>query len=105
MPEIRACRVDDLADGEALKVEGNCDLAVYRVDGQFYATQDLCTHQQWSLGEDGELEGCEIVCSLHMGAFDVRTGKALRFPATKPLRIYPVRVRQGEVWVDTDETT
>jgi nitrite reductase/ring-hydroxylating ferredoxin subunit len=99
---IRACKVVDLEDGESLTVEGDRDIAVHRVDGEFFATGDSCTHERWSLGEDGELEGYEIVCCLHLAAFDVRTGQPTRFPATLPLKTYPVKVTDGEVWIDID---
>lgn len=99
MAEVRACRVDELADGQSLKVAGDAEIAVHRVDGSFYATDDSCTHEQWSLGEDGDLEDHEIVCCLHLAAYDVRTGAATRFPAITPLRTYPVRVVDDEVWV------
>ncbi len=103
MAEILACKVDQLSDGETLKVEFEPDdIAVYRVDGEYYATADLCTHEDWSLGEDGDLEGHKIICCLHQASFDVRTGEVIDFPATEPLRTYPVRVTDGEVWVSVD---
>jgi nitrite reductase/ring-hydroxylating ferredoxin subunit len=101
--ELRVCRVDDLEQGQSLRIEAQpgmtADIALHRVGDDFYATDDLCTHEHWSLGEDGELEGHEIVCCLHMAAFDVRDGSATRFPATVPLQVYPVRIVEGEVWV------
>lgn len=100
MAEILACKADQLGDGESLKVDGAPELAIHRVDGRFYATSDSCTHEDWSLGEDGDLDGHEIICCLHQGSFDVRTGEVINFPATVPLRTYPVRVADGEVWVD-----
>jgi nitrite reductase/ring-hydroxylating ferredoxin subunit len=61
---FRVCRVDDLNDGQSLRVEtqrdGAADIAVHRVGNKFYATDDRCTHEEWSLGDDGELEGHEI---------------------------------------------
>jgi nitrite reductase/ring-hydroxylating ferredoxin subunit len=58
VPEILVCKVDDLNDGESLRVELDPDdIAIFRVDGQFYATADLCTHEDWSLGEESELVG------------------------------------------------
>jgi nitrite reductase/ring-hydroxylating ferredoxin subunit len=98
--EILACKVEQLSDGESLKVDGDPAVAIHRVDGQFYATDDSCTHEDWSLGEDGDLEGYEIVCCLHQASFDVRTGEVIAFPATAPLKTYPVRVADGEVWVE-----
>lgn len=100
MAEILACKVEQLSDGESLKVDHEpADIAIYRVDGEFFATADLCTHEDWSLGEDGDLEDHKIVCCLHQASFDVRTGEVIDFPATEPLRTYPVRVADGEVWV------
>lgn len=100
MARILACKVDDLADGQALTVAGPPAIALFRVDGGFYATDDLCTHEDWSLGEDGELDGFEVECCLHTARFDVRTGAATQFPATEPLRTYPVHVEDGAVWVE-----
>jgi nitrite reductase/ring-hydroxylating ferredoxin subunit len=101
--ELRVCRVDDLKEGESLRIEtqGNmtADIALHRVGDHIYATDDLCTHEKWSLGEDGMLEGHEIVCCLHLAAFDVRDGAATRFPAMVPLNVYPVRIVEGEVWI------
>jgi 3-phenylpropionate/trans-cinnamate dioxygenase ferredoxin subunit len=95
-----ACRVDDLAAGKSLSVPGEPAIALYRNDdGEFYATADRCTHEEWSLGEDGDLEGDEIVCPLHMARFDIRSGKALCFPATVDLRTFDVVVRDGDVFV------
>ncbi len=99
MPELLACKVEDLADGESLTVAGQPAIAVHRVDGEFFATDDMCTHEDWSLGEDGMLDGHQLECCLHQGRFDVRTGEATQFPATDPLRTYEVRVDDGEVWV------
>jgi nitrite reductase/ring-hydroxylating ferredoxin subunit len=60
--------------------------------GEFYATQDSCTHEQWSLGEDGDLEDNEVTCPLHMAGFDIRSGRAMCLPATVALATYPVEV-------------
>lgn len=103
MPEILACKTDDLSDGQSLTVEYDPEnIAIFRVDGEFFATADNCTHEDWSLGEDGDLDGHEIECCLHQARFDVRTGAVTQFPATTPLKTFPVRVADGEVWVETD---
>lgn len=104
--ELLACRVDDLKQGQSLRIDVQdvggdmtAAIALHRVGDEFYATDDLCTHEKWSLGEDGALEGHEIVCCLHLAAFDVRDGAATRFPASVPLKVYPVRIVEGEVWI------
>jgi nitrite reductase/ring-hydroxylating ferredoxin subunit len=97
-----AFTTDDLADGHARPMPDAPHIAVYRVGEDFYATQDSCSHEEWSLGEDGELEGHEVLCPLHMARFDVRDGRALCLPASKPLRTYPVTVVDDRVMVDVD---
>ena len=74
-------------------------VAVWNVDGEFFATDDTCTHEKYSLTA-GYLDGCEAECALHWAKFDVRTGAALCLPATRSLATYPVMVDHGEVFVD-----
>jgi nitrite reductase/ring-hydroxylating ferredoxin subunit len=97
---VLACEVDDLADGDSRAVETDGEpIALYRVGDEFYATSDTCTHEKWSLGEEGDLDGFEITCTLHNARFDVRDGKALCFPATVNLRRYTTTVEDGKVYV------
>lgn len=74
-------------------------LALYQVDGTYYATAAICTHAEAELTE-GRLEGCHVICPLHGAAFDIRTGRVLSPPAFKPLKTRPVRVRDGLVEVE-----
>lgn len=97
-----AFEADALSDGELRTMPGVPHVAIYRVGDEFFATQDSCSHEEWSLGEDGELEGHEVLCSLHMARFDIRDGRPLCLPALKPLRTYPVVVTDGRVMVDVD---
>lgn len=96
-----ACSIDDLSAGESLTIPGDVPIALFRNDdGEFYATADTCTHEEWSLGQDSDLEGNEVVCPLHMARFDIRTGAALCFPATLALATYKVEVDEdGSVYV------
>lgn len=95
-----ACEVDDLEDGDTMTVETEGEpVALYRVGNEFYATSDTCTHEKWSLGEEGDLDGFEITCTLHNARFDVRDGKALCFPATVNLARYVTIVEDGKVYV------
>jgi 3-phenylpropionate/trans-cinnamate dioxygenase ferredoxin subunit len=97
-PVITVCRVDDLPPGEALRLtEGvPAPIAVFNADGDFYAVDDTCTHQDASLA-DGWLEGCLIECPLHASAFDLRTGEATCPPAKTALRTHRVSIEDGEV--------
>jgi 3-phenylpropionate/trans-cinnamate dioxygenase ferredoxin subunit len=99
-----ACNEGDLAPGQSMTVpaEGEETVAVavyHNDDGDYFATADTCTHEDWSLGEDSDLEGNEVVCPLHMARFDIRSGEALCFPATVALATFDVAVEDGKVFV------
>ena len=84
-------------DVVALELEGR-EIAVFGVAGQFYATDNICTHGHARLC-DGFLLGEEIECPLHQGRFDVRTGQPTCEPVTEALRTYPIRIEGGRVFV------
>lgn len=91
--------LDDVFPGEVLAVTANGkDIALYEVDGQLFATDNLCTHGAGRLSE-GFLEGREIECPLHQGRFDVCTGQALCAPLTTHIQTHEVRIDQRRVWV------
>jgi len=95
-----ACKVDDIGRGESMTIHGETPIALFRnEDGEFYATADTCTHEEWSLGDESDLDGNEVVCPLHMARFDIRTGEALCFPATVALDTFEVQVDDGDVYV------
>ena len=74
-------------------------VAIWNIEGQFYATQDTCTHEEASLVE-GDVWGEVVECPLHGAQFDVRTGEVLSLPAIFPLATYPVKVEDGQVYVE-----
>lgn len=76
--------------------------AVYHVKGQFYVTEDTCTHGKASLADEGELEDYCITCTWHDGQFDIRTGECLAAPCTVPIRVYPVKIEEEAVWIDLE---
>jgi 3-phenylpropionate/trans-cinnamate dioxygenase ferredoxin component len=69
---------------------GDHDVAVCNVNGQFYAIDDLCTHDGGSL-DQGELEGDEIECPRHGARFNVTSGAAIQLPAFEPVETHDVR--------------
>lgn len=75
------------------------EFAVYNLDGEFFLTDDMCTHGMVSLA-GGDIEDCQIICPLHGGAFDIRTGKATELPCRVPLKTYKVEVRDGDVFAE-----
>ena len=89
----------DLAPGEMMRaIVNNVPVCVYNVDGEYFATQDTCTHAEASMCE-GELIDDIVICPLHGSEFNVRTGEVLSFPATFPLATYPVKVESEQVKV------
>ncbi|MEG3613872.1 MULTISPECIES: non-heme iron oxygenase ferredoxin subunit [Isoptericola] len=103
-----ACATDDLGPEETLLVEltsadgASVAVAVVRdEDGEFHAISDVCSHGAVSLS-DGEVEGCRVECWLHGSQFDLRTGRPLQLPATRPVPVYPVTVDGDKVLVDID---
>jgi len=77
------------------------DIALYSVEGEVYATDNVCTHGQARLC-DGFLDGHEIECPLHQGKFDVRDGKPTCEPVTVAIRSYPVKIEGQRVFVQID---
>ena len=91
--------VDDIAPGERLSVIlQEVPLLLIRVGDQFFAIEDVCTHDGFPMTE-GPLEGTEITCPRHGARFDVTTGKALCFPAVEPVRTCEIEVREGKILV------
>lgn len=92
------CRLSDLNSDYPLKVilpDGEA-IAVYLVEGNVYATADICSHGDASLS-DGYMEGYNVVCPFHLGAFDVRTGEATKDPCFKAVKSYSVRCDGDQV--------
>ena len=95
---IPVCRTDELAPGESVRVELAEPVAVFNVDGEYYAIDDTCTHQDASLA-DGWVEDCAVECPLHAACFDLRTGATSGGPTTEGVRTHPVSVHEGTVYV------
>lgn len=104
MSDVEAGNAADLAPGEIRAVTLPCGklAAIYNVDGTFYATDDVCSHGQSSLSDEGELEGYKVVCGWHFGSFDVRTGEAIDSPCWESIRTYAVVERDGDLYLRVD---
>jgi 3-phenylpropionate/trans-cinnamate dioxygenase ferredoxin subunit len=93
-------RASDVAPGTTHRVAvGGEAILLCNVEGAIYAIQDLCTHDGGEL-DQGELDGCRIMCPRHGAYFDVTTGAALTLPAILPVRTYPVRVEGDAIFVE-----
>ena len=96
---IDLCGVDEVEEGEGLKVEAEgLTLAVFKVEGEVYVIDDTCTHGPGSLSE-GFLDGHEIECDFHQGCFDIRTGEVTAPPCTVPVKTYEAKVEDGRVTI------
>jgi naphthalene 1,2-dioxygenase system ferredoxin subunit len=85
------------ADVTSVVVDGR-EIALYEVEGEVFATDNLCTHGAARMS-DGFLEGREIECPLHQGRFDVRTGAPTCAPVTEAIKTYPIKIDGGQVWL------
>lgn len=96
--------LSDVAPGavRAVRVAGVAIAVVHTADGQVFAVDDRCTHGTVALSE-GEVEGCCLECSLHGSRFDLRTGEPVNLPATRPVRVHAVEVRDGDVYVTVNQ--
>jgi nitrite reductase/ring-hydroxylating ferredoxin subunit len=95
--ELDLCAAADVAPGTALKVEtGGLTLAVFNLEGEFYVTDDACTHGPGSLSE-GEILDDVIECNFHQGQFCIRTGEPVLAPCTEPVKTYAASVRDGRI--------
>lgn len=95
------CRVEELPPGESIRFTADVAIAVFNADGEIYAVDDTCTHQDASLS-DGFLEGCFVECPLHAAFFDLRTGAPTCLPAKRPVRTHSVTVDSGVVYVHVE---
>ena len=97
---IRLCAAVEIVPGGTLKVEhGDLAFAVYNVNGEFFVTNDACTHGPGSLSE-GDLYGDVIECNFHGGQFNVRTGEVVGPPCIVPVKTYKAIVEDGNVLIE-----
>ena len=99
---LRVCATIDCLPGEfKLIFDGDTAIAVYNIDGQYYAIEDICTHDGGELA-GGPLDGFSVECIRHGAKFDLRTGEALCAPAYTPTVVFPVKVEDGAVFTCDD---
>jgi nitrite reductase/ring-hydroxylating ferredoxin subunit len=100
MPFTRVAQVQEIPPGTAKQVTVNRrTVAVFNVEGTFYAIDDTCPHRGAPLSE-GECVGTEVICPWHGAAFDLTSGAHLSPPASKGVAAIPVRVVGEELQVD-----
>lgn len=99
---VDVAKVEDFPPGtvRTVEIEGT-PIAVFNLNGHYYAIEDVCTHEAETLS-DGAVEGEEIVCPRHGAHFSIVTGAALSPPAYEPVTTFPVQVEGGMVMVKDD---
>jgi 3-phenylpropionate/trans-cinnamate dioxygenase ferredoxin subunit len=100
----RVARAEDIAPGDyaSAEVDGGF-VAVFNVGGEFFAIDDVCTHDGGGLA-GGRIEDHQVICPRHGARFCLRTGQALTPPAYEPVRSYPTRIVDGCVEVGSNDT-
>jgi 3-phenylpropionate/trans-cinnamate dioxygenase ferredoxin subunit len=96
---VTVATTEDIPDGDRIVVElGRNWVAIFNVDGQYYAIEDVCPHDDGPLAQ-GELVDCVIECPRHGAKFDIRTGEVLAPPALVDVPSYRVRVEGNEIQI------
>lgn len=99
---VKVAKVDDIPAGASRLVEvEDVRVALFNLDGVFYAIEDVCTHDGGPLVEGEIVDGCQVMCPRHGAHFDIRTGKAMSFPAFEATNTYAVRVDGGDIWIES----
>jgi len=96
---VPVANTGELEAGTMKGVEvGDLQLAIYNIDGEFYATDNVCTHA-FALLTDGFLDGDIVECPLHGGCFKVKTGEGQGAPISEDIKTFPVRVTGDSIEV------
>ena len=99
--EIFADSVTEFNDPVRVYSYQGIRIALFKTDEGFFAINDTCSHAEASLSE-GEVEDCEVECPLHGALFDLKTGKNLSFPAVTPVKSYPVKIKDGDIYIEVE---
>jgi 3-phenylpropionate/trans-cinnamate dioxygenase ferredoxin subunit len=102
MEYVRAARSGQVPDGIVRRFHvGEVEVALARWEGKPYAVSNYCTHLDCLLSS-GKVTDDGLLCSCHGSVFDFETGEPLSPPATVPIRTYPVREEDGEIFIGFD---
>jgi nitrite reductase/ring-hydroxylating ferredoxin subunit len=100
---VEVASLADVPPGWVRRVRaGSRDVALANCDGALFALDNTCPHAGGPLGDGRLKDGCYVECPWHNSVFEARTGEALRGPARKPVKMYPVTVQDGTVFVAVD---
>ncbi len=97
----KVANLSELNEDEVVGVRiGSREIALYLVDGQVFATDDLCTHEFCVISENFSLHGQEVECTCHGSHFNIKTGENTVPPAAEKLPTFRTKVENGEVFVE-----
>ncbi len=101
MAKARVASVDEIPVGalKAVMADHTEICIAHAEDGNFYAIDDVCTHENFLLS-GGELFDLQVECPQHGSRFNLKTGAVTGLPAVIPTRVYPVSVEDGDVYID-----
>lgn len=97
---VKALKATEIPSGmkKTVFVSGK-KIALANVDGDFFAIDDTCSHEQCSLGTEGFLDGNVIICGCHGAQFDVTNGKVLSLPAPTDVQSYETKMENGDIYI------
>lgn len=100
MSFTKIASIQDIKEGmiKSFTVQGK-KIAIANVDGEFFAVDDTCTHDECSLGDEGLMDGSTVICGCHGAMFDVTTGKVLALPGVTDVATYEVKVEGDDIMV------
>ncbi|NOR72566.1 MAG: Rieske 2Fe-2S domain-containing protein [Mariprofundaceae bacterium] len=99
---IDVAKVDELTPGNRKIIMTDvAEIAVFNLDGEFFAIEDVCTHDGGELAS-GVCDGDQIICPRHGARFCIRSGKVLTPPAYEDIETFPVRIDQGVIQIDIE---
>ncbi len=81
---------------------GEVPVVIMNVDGEYFAIEDVCTHDDGPLGE-GEIEDDEIICPRHGARFNLRTGAVISLPAVMGVKTYPIKIEGDRILIGVEE--
>lgn len=98
---VKVATVDEIPAGGSKLIEiGMVRIALFNLDGDLHAIEDVCTHDGGPLVEGEVVNGCQVICPRHGARFDIRTGAALSFPAFEATNTYAVQIDGNDVLVE-----
>jgi nitrite reductase/ring-hydroxylating ferredoxin subunit len=101
---VKVAELDQLPEGSSIGVEvDGLRICLANSDGEIYAIADRCTHADFPMSNGSVHGGATIECAWHGGRFDMKTGKAIRLPAIRPIRTFEVRIEGNDILVAADD--